>query len=120
MADALSREFAGEATLNLLVTTAGIDWPKLQQELLNDPYIQHLQREMKDGTTSLQGYTLDHDMLRYKGIIVLPPQSDLVAKLLHEYHDSAIGGHVGEFKTFMRLASEWFWVGMRRTMAKYV
>lgn len=43
VADALSREFAGEATLNLLVTTAGIDWPKLQQELLNDPYIQHLQ-----------------------------------------------------------------------------
>lgn len=44
----------------------------------------------------------------------------MVEKLLSEYHMTAIGGHNGEYKTYLRLAEDWFWEGMRKTVTQYV
>lgn len=41
-------------------------------------------------------------------------------KLLQEYHTSAIGGHNGEYKTYLRLAEDWFWEGMRKSVTQFV
>lgn len=46
------------------------------------------------------------------------PQSPLA--LLKEYHDSPLGGHAGELKTYLRLATEWYWVGMRKDISTYI
>lgn len=116
VADALSREFIEVPTLNLLVTTCGVDWTELQQQLENDPFIQKLQEELKDGNILLRGYTLEQGVVRHKGMLVLPPKSIIVDNLLTEY----IGGHAGEFKTYQHLANEWFWVGLRKYVAMYV
>lgn len=40
--------------------------------------------------------------------------------LLQEYHDSVSGGHAGELKTYLRLAGDWFWAGMRKDVTSYV
>lgn len=61
-----------------------------------------------------------HDVVRYKGRLVVPHDSDLVVSLLKEYHDSPVGGHSGEYKTYQRLKKEWYWIGMRKRVAKYV
>lgn len=68
----------------------------------------------------LQGYELVHGIVRYKGRVALPSQSELITALLKEYHDSPIGGHSGEFKAYQRAAKEWYWKGMRKAIAKYV
>lgn len=120
VADALSREFGGQPSLNLLVTTGGVDWAELRQQIQADPFIQQLQKELSEGRTPVHGYTLENGMISYKGRLVIPPKSTMVNQLLHEYHDSNMGGHAGEFKTYKRIANEWYWVGMRKIIAKYV
>lgn len=65
------------------------------------------------------GYTVERGRLLYKGRMVVPHTSFLMPKLFHEYHDSVIDQH-GELKTEQRLASDWFWVGMRKAVQRYV
>ena len=31
-----------------------------------------------------------------------------------------MGGHTGEFKTYLRVAADWYWQGMRRDITTYV
>ena len=33
---------------------------------------------------------------------------------------SAKGGHNGEYKTYLRLAEDWYWEGMRKTVTELV
>lgn len=40
--------------------------------------------------------------------------------LLQQYHESVIGGHAGELKTYLRLSRDWFWKGMRRDIKYHV
>lgn len=66
------------------------------------------------------GFTVDHGRLFYKGRVVLPRSISLIQNLLYDYHCSAMGGHNGEFKTYLRLAEHWFWFGMRKEVTEYV
>lgn len=63
---------------------------------------------------------MDHDILRYKGRLVLRAKSALVQQILRQYHDTPTGGDLGDFKTYQRLAMEWYWPGMRKQVAPYV
>lgn len=56
----------------------------------------------------------------YKGRLIIPTNSTISQALLKEYHHSPVGGHSGELKTYLPLATEWFWVGMRKKVARYV
>ena len=56
----------------------------------------------------------------YNDRVVIPATSTLIPKLLFKFHDSAAGGHNGEFKTYLRIAVHWYWVGMRKRVAQYV
>lgn len=44
----------------------------------------------------------------------------LIPSIIKEFHSSPIGGHLGESKTYQRVAAELYWVGMRRDIAKWV
>lgn len=44
----------------------------------------------------------------------------MIPVLLHEYHNSATGGHGGDVKTYLRVAQQWFWDGMREKVAEFV
>ena len=59
-------------------------------------------------------------VLFYKERYVLAKSSPFIHVLLREYHDSPLGGHAGELKTYLRLAGEWYWEGMRRQVTRYV
>lgn len=52
--------------------------------------------------------------------MVIPKASPFVHTLLQEYHDNPIGGHSGMFKTYKRLAAEWYWLGMKRDVQAYM
>ena len=46
--------------------------------------------------------------------------SPFISVLLREYHDTLLGGHAGELKTYLCLAAEWYWEDMRRQVTNYV
>lgn len=56
----------------------------------------------------------------YKGRVVIPRHSKFKELLLHEYHCTAVGGHAGETKTYLRLSADWYWVGVRKDVTLYV
>lgn len=44
---------------------------------------------------------------------MIPKQSPLTLKLIQEFHDSPIGGHVG-YRTYQRLLVQFYWHGMKQ------
>lgn len=112
VADALSREFAAEKELGTITSSWSVDITELGKETAADPFIHRVIRDIKEEGKSHVGYTVEQGRLLFKGRLVIPHNSSFIPKLFQEYHDSVVGGHSGELKTYQRLASEWFWVGM--------
>lgn len=52
--------------------------------------------------------------------MVIPKSTSYIPKLLQEYHDSAVGGHLGDLKTYFRMVADWDWLGTRKEVAQYV
>lgn len=124
VADALSRKGEGELELGelelgALLSSQGVNWAELQEEVQRDTGLAKIRKESEEGK-QLPGFTLSNEKLLYKGRMILAKSSTFIPLLLREYHDSPTGGHSGEVKTYLRLAFEWFWQGMRRDVARYV
>ena len=54
------------------------------------------------------------------GLFYVPDDLELRRKLIHEVHDTPIGGHSGLAKTLARLTTSCYWWGMKRMIADYV
>ena len=50
--------------------------------------------------------------------LVIPEH--LIPKVLYENHDGLIGGHLGEARTYYRIAHRYYWEGMKRQIMEYV
>ncbi|XP_074350153.1 uncharacterized protein LOC141689695 [Apium graveolens] len=120
VADALSREYVNQTELTALISSCGARWADFIPHIQQDPFIKQLHEDINRGAPVPKGYVMDQGILRYKGRLVIPAKSKLVQQLLKEYHDSTLGGHAGDFKTYQRLAEEWYWPGMRRQIQQYV
>lgn len=79
-------------------------WDQFQRHLASDPHIQRLTKDVQNGKAPV-GFVLEEGKLFYKGRIMVPPKSELIGALLCEYHDSPVGGHSCELKTYLRLAA---------------
>lgn len=114
VADALSRKTTGEVELGALLTLPEISWAQLGQETQSDMWLNQVVADLKSNPSSHEGFKLIEDKLTYKGRMVIPRGSSFKATLLKEYHCSPVGGHAGEVKTYLRLAANWYWLGMRK------
>nr|GEX31103.1 peroxidase 64 [Tanacetum cinerariifolium] len=68
----------------------------------------------------LRAAVLCMERLLYRKRLVLPRTSQWIPKLFLESHSSATGGHEGNTKTYHRMASELYWSGMRKDIARMV
>ena len=50
--------------------------------------------------------------------VILPPA--LHEKMLHLFHDSAEGGHLGATRVFQKLAEVFYWPSMRKIVSKFI
>lgn len=103
-----------------MVSSGGPKWADIQPMIQEDPFIQKVTRDLLAGKPVPKGYQVEHGVLKFKGRVVLPKNSPLISCLLQDYHDSSIGGHSGDLKTYQRLSTSWFWPGMRKQIALYV
>lgn len=118
-ADALSRR-RHEQECNNLVASSSISMEVVQREVKADRSLTQIIDNLKVEKGHYPGYTFEKELLLYKGRLVIPSNSSLIPKVLLEYHNSAVGGHNGDLKTYLRLATDWYWVGMRKQVAQYV
>lgn len=119
-ADALSHQSGSMMELGSLISTCGVWWDSIQGEIRQDPFIQHLTAALSQQGEAPKGYFMEGGILKYKGRVVIPSKSSVVGALLHEYHNSPVGGHSREVKTYQSLAREWFWPGMRKMVSRFV
>lgn len=84
-----------------------------------DEFIMQL-KDLTDEKDKYPSYYLEGDILLYKGRLVISRNSYVIPLLLKEYHDSSIGGHLGETKTYLKVAAECFWAGMKQQIVQYV
>ncbi|ETP15937.1 hypothetical protein F441_09413, partial [Phytophthora nicotianae CJ01A1] len=79
---------------------------------LRSPSVKTLAALTRPTRTHLERYHLDDDLLTYSmdtfdaPRVVAPAANDLRARILHEYHDAPVGGHLGRKKTFAALSRD--------------
>ncbi|KAE9188405.1 hypothetical protein PF002_g25319 [Phytophthora fragariae] len=71
-------------------------------------------------------YHLDGDLLCYNidkfdaPRVVVPNDDDLRARIIHEFHDSPMGAHLGREKTFAAVSRDFFWPHLYKWVRKWV
>lgn len=120
VADALSRKNVGDLVLATMVTVNGVDWSELFEEVQRDLLLKQIKLELENKTKEHKGFSLMDGHLLYKGRVVIPSNSKFKGLLLSEYHCTAVGGHAGETKTYLRLSAEWYWVEVRKDVTRFV
>ena len=116
-ADALSR-VPPAVHLSQLTAPTLIDLKVIREEMMKDEFLKEIILKLQKGE-EVGNYTWQHEMLRYKGRIVIAKSSSLIPTIMHVYHDSVMGGHSGFLRTYKRLTGELFWVGMKSEVQKY-
>jgi hypothetical protein len=62
-------------------------------------------------------YTIDqHDIPR----VVVPLDEDLRLRLISEFHDTPVSGHLGREKTFLSLSRSYYWPNQYKWVRKYI
>ncbi|GJS62845.1 ty3-gypsy retrotransposon protein [Tanacetum coccineum] len=118
-ADALSRRGEGVAFAQLTTSISSVH-SGLEDELRQDSYLTNLRNRIEAKEDGLQGYSVVNGVVLFNRRVVLPQESPWVEKLFQEYHGGQIGGYRGTQKTYQRLASEFYWTGMKVDIAKRV
>ncbi|CAL9234154.1 unnamed protein product [Arabidopsis halleri] len=116
-ADALSRK-ANSPCLNATFVQTSSLWDELREIAKTDPYL------IKSGKAADHSpgrpFAWRNGLLCYINRVVIPPHSPFVEKLLQEYHDAPLGGHSGALRSFKRIAQQFYWPKMLRTVQDYV
>ena len=119
-ADALSRMYE-RTELNTITSYA--QWDQKQQvtmEIQKDEKLQSIIKALQQDPKAKPGYVYKQGVLMYNGRLVLSSQSQLIPVLLQEFHATPQGGHSGFYKTYRRIATNVYWMGMKGTIQEYV
>ncbi|GJV04248.1 ty3-gypsy retrotransposon protein [Tanacetum coccineum] len=115
-ADGLSRCFNFA-----LSTSQGSIVEEIQAALATSASMSSLISQLEKDPVALSSYQVKNGFLYQKNLMVIPPKSrDLINKLLVEFHFSTLGGHAGFLCTYARIATYFFWQGMRWDIRNYI
>jgi len=93
-------------------------WEEIKQAAKTDLYIQSMSQV---ATNQLHSHFIwCNGLLRYKERVIVPTDSTLRAKLLHEMHDTKVGGHSGVLRTYKKLGQQFYWPGMCKSVQEYI
>ncbi|CAH9134314.1 unnamed protein product [Cuscuta epithymum] len=115
-ADSLSRR----PRLNSLSVVTCQEWEGLEEELKADPRCLTLIQNIISRPNKYPEFQLIKGLLYYKKKLVLPKNSPRVTKIMNEYHNTAVGGHSGYFRTMKRIFTLFYWPGMRKDIQRFV
>jgi hypothetical protein len=93
-------------------------WDIIKTEARTNPYMMTI--STKATTNPSVPYSWCNGLVCYKNRVVVPSHSNIIAQLLHEFHDSPSGGHSSVLQTYKRLAQQFYWPSMFHTVKNYV
>ncbi|XP_050387420.1 uncharacterized protein LOC126803710 [Argentina anserina] len=117
--DALSRQF--EVCPIITISAPVCDFvQQIDQACSRDDEARSIRQALLAGTPTKVGYSLVNDRLHYKNRIFVPQSSEFRAKLLFVFHASPQAGHSGYLRTYVRLARNFAWPGMRKHIKQFI
>ncbi|MCH79300.1 RNA-directed DNA polymerase (Reverse transcriptase), partial [Trifolium medium] len=119
-ADALSRVNEDGEMCQAVSSVKWIDERSLKEGIQQDNHLQQVIKKLQENCDSCPGYEYTHGVLLYENRLVLPAKSTMIPLLLSEFHDTPQGGHSGFYRTYRRLASNVYWIGMKNAVQEYV
>ena len=118
--DSTSVHPAGLASLFLISFPCPSWIEELKASYQHSTKVQQLLHQLKSGFSGPKFFSLHNGLILYKGKVYLGPTCSLKPKILHQVHDSPLRGHSGFLKSFHRLKSVFFWVGMKSDLKQYI
>jgi hypothetical protein len=112
VADALSRR---PATCSLMEISAY--W---KSHLLVEYSKNKFACEVLDGQVQDDRYRVIDDVIFYKDIVYLVPDSGLKKKILTSVHDSPLADHPGFFKTYRKIGERFLWKGLKQDVMRCI
>ncbi|KAH9780314.1 hypothetical protein KPL71_008031 [Citrus sinensis] len=114
-ADALSRR-PNSPLLNQIFISQVSLWDDIRKAAETDLYMKKIFQQAANDPTG--NYVVKNGLCFYKQRVVVPPA--LRDQLLHEFHDSKVAGHSGVLRTFKRLAQQFYWPSMHKSVQEYI
>ena len=115
-ADALSRRPDHQQTLN-----------SVSSSHLDNSLIESIMAAYDDDEELKEQLETDQTLRKRDGIVYkdrhrvyVPKDSEIRSKLLAEYHDVPLSGHVGIHKVYERVTRHWYWPKLKQTVVDYV
>lgn len=87
------------------MTTSIVDWDNLDKEVATNPLLKQIGLDLTTNAKTHAGFELYNNKLLFKDRYAIPRSSSFVPKLMKSCHDSSVGGHAGDVKTYLRLAA---------------
>ncbi|KAJ3686458.1 hypothetical protein LUZ61_015622 [Rhynchospora tenuis] len=123
VADALSRREEVEDNAEELYVVSEIipQWiSDLQDSYIGDQWIQQLRKQLADQQPGSSKLVEHQGILRYKGRICVGNANGWRDKLLHELHNSNLGGHSGILVTYKKVKSLFYWPSLKKFILDHV
>lgn len=115
VADALSRR-PDSPTINYLFVSQITLWDEIKIAAGKDEY---MQRITTLATTQPAGpYSSQLRLIFFKGKVVVPQK--IRETIMFEAHNTRIGGHSGVLRMYKRIAQQFYWPSMFRSVQEYV
>jgi hypothetical protein len=97
-ADSLSRQMQ-----YVHITTIQCEaWEGLEEEVQSDDRLKLVVQTLLADPCNQEGFQLKGGRLYHEGRIVIPKNSPRISWILHEFHDTAVGGHSGYLRTYKK------------------
>ena len=123
VADALSRVFEGTVHHSLQMLCSAVleslplVYSSLEEHQLQDPYCQDVRQKIASDSGDVANFRLHKNLVCFmprgakRHRWVVPPI--LRSMLLKYFHDATFAGHLGAFKTYRKIAANFWWPKMR-------
>ncbi|PNX83762.1 retrotransposon-related protein, partial [Trifolium pratense] len=112
-----------DADLDMNILMSSPKWlegQELLKEISQDVLIQKMISDLTAKPDCRPGFTVQQGNLFYHGRLVIPANSPAIPTLLAEFHSTPMGGHFGFLRTYRRLASNLYWIGMQKRVRDFV
>lgn len=92
----------------------------IRDEACNHPDLVVTREAVARGDPSAASFTVKDGLQWHKGRLVLPSTSQHKKKIIHEFHNTLVGGHSGMLGTYKRLLANFFWVQMKSDIKAFI
>lgn len=122
--DTILRPENFDSNLSIAAISQAVHQP-IVNALAHDPLAQDILKSLKNGDKRHNKIPIGEceirdNLLLVYGLVYVPNNEEILAQVIRSCHDVPAAGHPGRAATYELITRDYWWPGMRRTIARYV